>query len=182
MSILNLTTKDNDTKSAGGIILNAGVKKINNNLSISYFRSSYNRINIFSINNVVKTKDVTSAIDIPFSTFAYNNNRPLSKACTILINDSSLKHSLYTTGTIDPNRITNIHYSRYRKSILLARAIREKGYDIYKNIFDTGYPAISYDNFGLDTASYFLSRQMPGRLCYSNGTKKIIKIYPAKTT
>jgi len=182
MSILNISVVLPKAQSASGVILNGGTKSsVNNFLNNKHISSRYDTSATPYFVDVVKTVDVTDAINVPFSTFAYNNKRPITKGSTILINNSTLQHELVTTGTEQTDLRTNIHFLRYMTTRLLATAIREKHYDPHTNIFETGYPAISYDDFGADRAAIGLSRSNTGKLSYTNGVKPTVQSYQPKT-
>lgn len=110
--------------------------------------------------------------------FAFNNNAPIAKKLTSKI--SSVNNDYLLSGAAVPSNVNSIHFLQTLRTTKTATAIREKKYDMYNNIWESGYPITIEDSLGFDVAAG-PTRNIPGYLIMLTNGKNIESIpYKAK--
>lgn len=180
MALFNLSPTPVKPTSASGTVLKGGTKSSTNNfLSMESILGNYSLDAFPYGSTVVQTGDVEKSLDSESSVFAFDNDRPLVKGVTFVINNDSLDHELRTTGTRDTNLRTNIHHIRYMKTVLAASAIRDGKFDVYTGQYEATYPQMSNDDFGSDFAAT-VSRANPGKLTMLVNKLPVSQTYETK--
>jgi len=129
----------------------------------------------------------TSDKALSAGTFAYNNQRPVAKRTTSSI--SGVSNTFLRSGAGKPSLVDSIHYMRVCgigcvdgvRTRQLTKAIRENKLNRYTGQFESGYPAVTSDQFNSDNAAK-PSRDVPGELTYkSSAATPVNTVYKGKT-
>lgn len=120
---------------------------------------------------------------LPELVFSFNNNRPVIKGFTRILNLGLIAKDIGTTGTSNTNITSGIHARSIHKNRLDTSTIRNNQYNFYtgKFEFESGSPGIYNDFFGTDMAAA-VSRTNPGALTFKNSQVINRQYYKPKTT
>lgn len=180
MGIKYLLSLDEKINNFGGSAMNIGtsIDSLHNGLHLVNLNQtkSYNHPHS---SVPVQNADTKKAIE-NFSVFSFNNDRPIVKGYTKLLNNVIIAHGIGTTGSRNTNIISSIHFKSTNKNRLDTTAIRYKQYSMSTGKFDIGLPLVFNDNFGQDNA-VAISRTNPGTLCFKSARKTESKSYKTKT-
>jgi hypothetical protein len=129
---------------------------------------------------------VSSSKALSSGVFKYNNNRPVAKKTTDLINGSPNMYLI--SGASEPNLIRSTNsmlvkngsYKSGARTRKLTTAIRTGNWSIYSNKFAEGFPQVSVDDFGGDYA-VMQSRNDRGSLFFIVGKSVTKNTYSAKS-
>jgi hypothetical protein len=145
---------------------NSGTIKANGNTSGTFEKSgtSLPFVGVFG-STVVDNNDTDPALSV--GTFAYNNQKPISKKLTDTL--SGVPNDFMLSGAGDPANIQSIHKIESIVTRKLTTAIRQNKWNEYSGEFDPGYPEVVRSVFGNDDAAR-PSSESPGELTYRDGS------------
>lgn len=180
MSTLYLSLSNTVDNNGGTVMKGGNVNNAQNYLDMTNVSGNYS-LDGYPYSSVpVENSSATKALVGGSYVFAYNNSKPLAKGATVTINIGSLGHDLFSPGTKDVSLITGIHSRTTNTNRLDTTAIRNNQYNEFTGKFEEGYPLVSEDAFGNDTAAS-VSRENPGTLRFTLGKTIESKQYNSKT-
>jgi len=115
--------------------------------------------------------------------FSWNNPRPLVKGYSRRVNTATVdtvSKDLGTSGSAAVEMINSVHINEYRRTRLVATAIRDGFYNPYSGEFDIGYPDNIQDYFEIDNAA-ITSRNNTANIFFYNGISTNTRAYDKKT-
>jgi hypothetical protein len=110
--------------------------------------------------------------------FGYDNERPIAKKTTVSL--STVSNDFLVSGAGDPTNIRSIHKIESVTTRKLTTAIRDNKWNEYSGDFDSGFPEVQVDSFGVDAAAN-PTREVPGQLNYIAGNENTILIPKSDT-
>lgn len=138
---------------------------------------------------VVDTNDVDKALTVLGSSLAYNNQKPVAKRYTTLLNGVVINNCLQS-GAARPELVESIHSIKICtmgcgggvRTRQTSTAFRENKFNRYTGQFDNGYPNVSTDYFDADNAVN-ITRVSPGSLTFkSSGLVPVNGVYQSKNS
>lgn len=172
----NFSTPENVNS---GTVLNGGIPYQNNPSAAEAFYNK-RRVNEFPFGStLVDGVNITGNNQNFLLPVPYAGVRSLIKRSTKTI-AGQLNDVLLTSGCIQPELRSSIHYINSYHTRLEHQAYNEGRFNNYTGKFAAGYPDNQIDFFGPDEAAV-VSREHQGRLFFKNSKTVSIANYPSKT-
>jgi hypothetical protein len=151
----------------GGSVARASDSSLLDGVSVSRYDAG-----VFG-STVINNNDADKAVDA--QPFAKNNQSPIAKVLT-----SSPASEPSLVQSIHKIQVLGMGYAEGVRTRLQTTAIREGYWNEYTGQFDPGYPVVTVDVFGTDSAAN-PTRSVPGRLSFAGQSATTTTNYSEKT-